>query len=253
MPSQVILAFANDTGESLKYLKHENDMVYSYLNRISNNIVNPVSKPGITINELFDEFESRRDQISIFHFSGHAGQLDLMFSEGNVVSGEGIAQLMKHAPNIELVFLNGCATKDLVSSFHAAGVKRVIATSKKVFDDVAAEFSIKFYSSLSQFSSVEDAFDYAKAYMVSTRNEDPAAKVSARHISTGAMDANTGTDFPYTIYYKPVTGNDGSISNDLKDYEKYDQWKFEDNNEFPIPYNPCIELLKCIRKNTNLP
>lgn len=111
MPSQVILAFANDTSDSLVYLDHESEMVYSYLNRMDNTIVNAVQKKEVTIDELFAEFANKKKDITIFHFSGHAGKLDLMFKEGRIVSGEGIAQLITHAPNIELVFLNGCATR----------------------------------------------------------------------------------------------------------------------------------------------
>lgn len=136
---------------------------------------------------------------------------------------------------------------DLIDSFHAAGVKRVIATSKKVYDDVAAEFSIKFYSSLSQFSSIGEAFEYAKAYMVAAKKESSKDKVNVRHIATDVLKENTGDDFPYAIYYKAIMNDDGSVNSTLNDYEKYDEWKFEEVQDLiEVPYSPCIELLKCI-------
>lgn len=247
MPAQVILAFANDTSDSLAFLDRENQMVYNYLNRMDNTIVNAVQKKGVTIDELFTEFANKKKDIVIFHFSGHAGKLDLMFNDGRIVSGEGIAQLMKHAPQIELVFLNGCATKDLIDSFHAAGVKRVIATSKKVYDDVASEFAIKFYLNLSQFYTVGEAFEDARAYVVAAKKESPKDEVNLRHIATGVLKENAGDDFPYSIYYKPIIRDDGSVNTTLKDYEKYDEWKFEEvQDPIEVPYSPCIELLKCI-------
>lgn len=246
MPAQVILAFANDQGDSLQSLKRESSTIYDYLLKLGGGVVNPVLKSGVTINDLFSEFLSRQDDITIFHFSGHAGQLDLLFESGKLVSGEGVALLMEETKNIELVFLNGCATKGLIDAFHAAGVKRVIATSKKVFDDFAAEFAIKFYESLSQYSSIGDAFNYAKKFMVTAKKEDVKYIDISRHISTGALKPDDSDDFPYTMYYKPVVKYDGTINDNIDDYNRVDEWKFSDYKLILKPYSPCIKLLKAI-------
>lgn len=246
MPAQVILAFANDTGDSLKQLQRENETVYGYLNKMDKKIVNAVQKFPVNLNNLFDEFAVKKADIRVFHFSGHAGQMDLLFQDGKRVAAEGIAALMAYASNVELVFLNGCGTGILIDAFHKAGVKVVIATSRKVFDEEAAEFSIKFYLSLSQMSTVGEAFEYAKAYATSDKQKTDG---SERHIATSANEVTTD-EFPYGIFYKPQLKEDNSINNNLKDYEKYDQWRFDlDETETPdLDYNPCIELLKCIGK-----
>jgi hypothetical protein len=245
MPARVILAYANDTSDSLKFLESENETVHRYLNRMDAALVSPIQRPKVTIENLFAEFSDRGEGITIFHFSGHAGQFQLLFDKGELVDGRGIAKLMRAAPNIEIVFLNGCATKDLIAWFHQAGVKIVIATSRKVFDKFAAEFSIKFYSSLSQFFTVGEAFDFAKAYMIAVGNENPEQEAASRHIATDSLE-DGDNDFPYGIYYKKVESKEQAIGNNPDDYELYEKWRFKDNQDFPELYNPCVELLKCI-------
>jgi hypothetical protein len=56
MPDRVILAYANDISDSLKFLEHENETVYRYLNRMDESLVIPVRRPEVTIENLFAEF-----------------------------------------------------------------------------------------------------------------------------------------------------------------------------------------------------
>src|SRR5687768_467129 len=117
MPA-IILAYANDKNESLKWLKEEFDAISNYFHTNNQGEVEVISLPAVEVMRLKDVLASRADDIIIFHFSGHADQYNLYFSDEHGNDAHGLAQMLGIAPNLKLVFLNGCATKDHVDLFH---------------------------------------------------------------------------------------------------------------------------------------
>ena len=91
--------------------------------------------------KLMSDYENR---IVIFHFAGHANNKSLAFSNQDAQI-LGLAELLKHQKKLFLVFLNGCATYEMVSFLLEAGIPAIIATQKEVFDEEAFKFSSSFY------------------------------------------------------------------------------------------------------------
>jgi hypothetical protein len=71
--------------------------------------------------------------------------------------------MMHGAKSLRLVFLNGCATNELVDKFFQYGARIVIATQAPVFDSVACQFSSDFYNCLLEKNmTIGQAFDHAR-------------------------------------------------------------------------------------------
>ena len=86
----------------------------------------------------------------IFHFSGHASPATLQanaYKESTEnLFAEGVADyICAQCKNLQLVFLNACATQAQVQFFWDKGVPIVIATTKPVGDAVACAFAYQFY------------------------------------------------------------------------------------------------------------
>jgi len=245
MPAQVIFAYANDNKQSLKFIEEEIDAVYDSINNINtvrNGLVNPVKLEHVSLLELINEFNARKDELTVFHFSGHSGQFDLLLDSDELIDGRAIAKLMEPATNIELVFLNGCANKKLIDWFHEAGVKRVIATRRKVFDQYASEFSKIFYKVLAT-GTIGEAFDQAKAYIIATKIEN--IHQQSRHISSDNLKGGE-EEFPYSLYYRPIFKKTMARNDDLNKYGEWDKWSFSDYRFTATEYKPCLKLLNTI-------
>lgn len=111
--------------------------------------------------QIDNDIRNFKHRIIIFHFSGHAGSGQLLFSDGSA-HAKGLAGLLGEAPNLKIVFLNGCGTYDQVNLLFDKNVKAVIATKGKVNDGVAREFSTNFYAAVSTTDyTIKEAFEHA--------------------------------------------------------------------------------------------
>jgi len=102
-----------------------------------------------------------RDDIVLFHYSGHAGR-DALWTREEASRAGGIAQLLGQCPKLKVVFLNGCSTEGQVKALMGAGIPAVITTSAPVDDRTATTFAIRFYQALSSEANLETAFKLAK-------------------------------------------------------------------------------------------
>ncbi|WPQ63303.1 CHAT domain-containing protein [Chitinophaga sancti] len=245
MAVRVVLAFANDVDESLKCLQEESETVYPLLKRMDRQFVTPFLLKQVSAKDLRTEFADD-SPLNVFHFSGHAGSLDLLLADGQVVNGEGVAKMLSKVSGLELVFLNGCATYGLVDAFHKAGAKIVIASKRKVFDKEAAEFSVAFYLRLSQLAEVGQAFDEAQAWLQT--NKMKIADVDRSVLVTVEEEED---DFPFQIFYKPIVKAGNIIDKDLGSYRPYDKWKFQYQLAATVPYSPYLKILETIGNKGN--
>lgn len=111
--------------------------------------------------QIDNDIRNFKHRIVIFHFSGHAGSGKLLFSDGSA-QAKGLAGLLGEAPNLKIVFLNGCATHDQVKLLFEKNIKAVIATKGKVNDGIAKEFSANFYAAVSTTDyTIKEAFEHA--------------------------------------------------------------------------------------------
>lgn len=161
----LFFAFANSQSSPLPNLSREDDTVYSMLvNRyLKGHFI--IHRDSFTsIEKINKHLGQYNNQISIFHYSGHADGEGLHLDDEKA-NALGVAlQLGACAKdgNLKIVVLNGCSTGPQVKDLLEAGVPVVIATSAPVGDASATEFSIRFYRNLSEKRmTIEDAFEDA--------------------------------------------------------------------------------------------
>jgi len=221
MPYKVFLTSSDPKDELDSIRKEFQSLSKSFSNKNVKGVVGAEIVREVTDEAIFTAYLGETD-IRLFHFSGHAGEGKLLMDDGKLAHAGVLAAMMREAKFLRLVFLNGCATYDLVNKFLEAGAKLVIATKVPVYDSTAASFSISFYDGLcADGLSVGEAFTRAKlqvqkevdarvAKLAGSADLDPASKEyqqilegfgageQARHISKGKLDK---TDlFQWGIY-----------------------------------------------------
>ena len=233
----IILAFANDREKFLPDLHREAIILE---NTLANAKIGAgiVSMEMANINNVFTELEREKDNILIFHYGGHAGGLDLML-EGEIANGKGFAKVLEGSKTIKLVFLNGCATVELVKHFHEAGVPIVIATSAPVNDTSAVDFAIKFYSVLTTYYTIAKAFKFAKDYISTvSKYKYRFSKDRSRHIGVNKSNVSQENYLEWGIYINPHRDK----------AEETLTWTLPNNTIYPQPeyYNENRKLVKNI-------
>lgn len=169
----IVLAFSNDQDAYLRMVVRERKNIFKALQQHHDQGYVQVHKEENTsIEDIFDLFNRYSDRIAIFHYGGHANgthlHLERSAAKAEMADALGLAQLLGQQPALQLVFLNGCATKNQVEQLFSSGVRAVIATSVPINDEVATEFAEQFYHALAAKATIQKAFQTAKAF-VTTR------------------------------------------------------------------------------------
>ena len=210
-PPVVLLAFANDEGNHLDNLVRERKTISDALSSFEDNSYIRVHvEDDAGIDDLFGLFDRFSDQVAMFHYGGHADgtalDLEKPGGENEVAHAGGLAKMLGLSEQLQLIFLNGCATQGQVKALLDAGVKAVIATAAPINDAMATDFAGQFYSTLAAGQSIGKAFEAARA-LIATRYGDAKTIEQFRGFTFG--DAGTGaaqqvsTDLTWGIYTQP--------------------------------------------------
>lgn len=169
----VLLVFANDRSNERRFLPNlarEQRELHDIFERLLE--VGAIEDLRIlwnaTVRDLLAMFRKGRfrGRIPILHFAGHASGSALMFENAqgtpSSTNAGALADYLGQQSGLILVFLNGCSTQGQILGLRTAGIKAVVATSRAVEDDVAAEFARQFYVELAQ-RPLRNAFETAKA------------------------------------------------------------------------------------------
>jgi len=160
----ILLAFSYDAEENpLPEVYEELKTVVSVF---ENTDFVPEQKWKVRQKNIEDVFQKYKEELRIFHFSGHAGKSILQVNQdeytAKIIFAEGLSgSVGLFCKNMKLVFLNGCSTRDQAEFFLKNGVSAVIATTKPVKDKIARAFAIRFYENFTsaQFDlSLQQAF-----------------------------------------------------------------------------------------------
>ncbi|MCK4760778.1 MAG: CHAT domain-containing protein, partial [Candidatus Aminicenantes bacterium] len=169
MKPVIILAFANDKDDYLPMINRERKNIFKTLqDHHDRGCIQMHKEETTSIEDIFDLFNRYGEQVAIFHYGGHAGGTHLQLEtdgDAQMADAFGLAQLLGQQKELQLVFLNGCATKKQVELLLEAGVRAVIATSVPINDKMAVEFSEQFYNTLANQAAIGKAFDTAKAFV----------------------------------------------------------------------------------------
>lgn len=168
----LLFTYANDRANYLPTLDREREDIESSLNQ------SPFKEsfktnhlPAATTKTIIDAILKNKEELSFFHYSGHAGR-DQLNLEGISAKALGIARLLRLCPKLKLVVLNGCSTKNQVNQLLGMGIPIVIATHAAVNDQSAFDFSTRFYSGLAEGKSIGESFELA-ILTILTESENP--------------------------------------------------------------------------------
>lgn len=195
--------FANQTDDHLPQLKREMDEVKDILRPLeSRAFIKLEREERATTQDIIKTLSTYPEQISIFHYAGHAGGQALEL-EGGAGQAKGLAQLLGEQPNLKLVFLNGCSTQGQVELLFQAGVKAVIATSTPIGDEKAVKFSSTFYRALANKRTIKLAFEFAKAAIETEYRDSPEFNIQ-RGIGLDYENTETKAEMPWTLFVQPA-------------------------------------------------
>ncbi|MEL6255110.1 MAG: CHAT domain-containing protein [Bacteroidota bacterium] len=162
----IVLAFANDRkGKFLRSIAEEHRGIKSSLQQLQEKgLIKLVELPDARIEDIFDAFRRNKDMVRIFHYGGHAEDLDLLLSSsGETLDIQAFAQYLSQQKGLELSFMNGCTTLLQREALEAAGIPSMILTHREIGDKAAKEFSRKFYDNLASGREIRRSFEEAQA------------------------------------------------------------------------------------------
>lgn len=197
----VFIGFANDPNNPLPQLVKERKSIREEFDKLDEHKVRVEHEDFLDVDSLLNCLKKYEDKLVVFHYGGHANDKVLGTLNSKAHSG-GLSSRLAQMPNLKLVFLNGCATQSLVKDMIGKGVKVVIATYTSVNDEKAAEFAKRFYSHFAQGKTIREAFDSARADML-TKHQDLDKETSTRgFMSKDEYDALQNQSFPWACYAK---------------------------------------------------
>ncbi len=211
-PPVIVLALANDASDHLSMLTRERKAIGEALQSYEDNrYIRVHVEPAAGIDDLFGLFNRFADNIAILHYAGHASgtalNLETPAGGNETAHAAGLAKLMGAAPSLQLVFLNGCATRGQVKTLIESGVKAVIATAVPINDGMATEFAGQFYRALAAKKTIKAAFDSASAFIAS-RYGDKQPIADLRSFRFGSQPEAVDAALTWGLY----VGTDGEAA-----------------------------------------
>ena len=194
----IFLAFANDRADRetegegyLRNLPEEARCLEAALKKVENEGLCEVEvRSNVTLDQVLDMLQQHRDRLAVFHFGGHANsyRLALETPEGRLDAAHagGLAAFLGQQTGLQLVFLNGCSTQAQVQGLLDAGVPAVVATSRRIDDAVAVQFSERFYKGMGSGADIGTAYHEAVADIKAREGNAP------RGVYRGAMTWGEG-------------------------------------------------------------
>lgn len=195
----ILLTFANPATEPLPTLREEDDALYDLLAQRAQQRHFFLHRESHTeVDELPTFIGRYRNDLAVFHFSGHAGRDRLVMGDGDAHGG-GLAQLLGQCPQLKLVVLNGCSTAGLVAAIQkqAGAAPLILATSAPVQDSKATYFSSHFYEALFQQCTIGEAFALAQGALQTRFSDAPEAAI---HRSVFAAEEAEEDDPVWGLY-----------------------------------------------------
>ncbi|MEO6287513.1 MAG: CHAT domain-containing protein [Dyadobacter sp.] len=169
-PPVILCAFSNSGDAYLSQLEKEKEAISDALRERQGKGHLLLDTDASTIKKLRDRLLLYQPKVEIIHYAGHANASQLLMEDATVY-GAGLLESVRLQKNLQLVFLNGCSTKEQVDQLLDAGVRAVIATSIEIGDDTATRFAEDFYKKLASGYSIDEAFKLATELVTAKNNE----------------------------------------------------------------------------------
>ena len=148
----IFLAFANDVHRPhrfLEALEPEKVGIQTALGNFFSEGGIVYTAPSSHPDWMMEDLIHFHQDLTIFHFSGHANGTQLQLEDPNseqaFLHKERLKDLLKNAPKLQLVVLNACATSGQVQALKDIGIPALIATNFPVEDEKASMFGTRLY------------------------------------------------------------------------------------------------------------
>ena len=200
----IFTAFANPRGD-LPNLTQELNGIQDVLQDLERQgkIKKHLTRTDTDLNAYFDFLRSWKNEVSIFHYGGHANSEGLTLQNAHTFFEPLAKELVERNPDsLVLVFLNGCSTRQHVDTLFALGVKAVIATSVSIADDLATRFAVRFYQNLAKQDALETAYTSAANYAKGNRSDTQLRHFGTvlRGLALPGTSEESATNFPWALY-----------------------------------------------------
>ncbi|MEM6806042.1 MAG: CHAT domain-containing protein [Bacteroidota bacterium] len=162
----VYLACVNSShkGKRLNYLFNERQRISKILSfGAKNPLYEVVHKDPVINTYFFPDFIGRKyyqERVKVLHFSGHAESEHLRIeagkSEWHMHINE-LSRVIDLLPNLELVYLNGCATPRLLDMLARRDIPAVMISETQKRDRRSQRLANRFYKALAKGASIQQA------------------------------------------------------------------------------------------------
>ncbi len=203
----LVIALANERSEQgfLRGLSLELKAILEAMRPIEQKAqLETVILPAATAREIANIFQDERykGRIRLFHYAGHADEDEIWLeTEGGSNQGFsslGLAKFLSLRKEIQLVFLNACATQKHADYLLEAGVPAAIVTDRKISDSQAQSFAERFYFGLANGARIDEAYAEAEAYVLgSVKN---VQKELSRSLIWRTDDQAERKQFPWRLF-----------------------------------------------------
>lgn len=201
----IFLAFANDHQSYLYKLTEEQDGIRTALDKAEEKgLCEVVYETDTDVDKIFRVFDKYQDRIAIFHYGGHAEDYTLLLKAADgsrqYANSDGLMNFLAAQKGLQLVFINGCSSKQQAEKLRSLGVPVVVGTSQPIDDAAATILSTQFYESLSTGRTIAQSWEAAAA-KVKTRTN---AAEGYRAVWPGHKSKDKPRiEFPWELYVRP--------------------------------------------------
>ncbi|MEM8898477.1 MAG: CHAT domain-containing protein, partial [Bacteroidota bacterium] len=165
-PPVILMAFSNDReGKFLRNISEEHQKLKTTISPLAEKgLVQLIDLPNASLDDIFQTFKRYKDRVAIFHYGGHAHDMELLFSQQqNPVDMAYFAKYLAQQKGLRLVFFNACTTLPQLHVLQEAGISHLILTDTAINDEAAKLFSESFYQHMASGRTVSRSFQEAAA------------------------------------------------------------------------------------------
>lgn len=211
----ILLAFANDRPDQKDYLRNlpvELNALKEILEKAEDSeLCHLHILPNVTLDNLVHTLQRKnfRDQIAIFHYSGHSESDELFLAKntGGLQGAKalGLIPILANQKGLKLVFLNSCYSVNQAQSLITAGIPAVVGTVRAVSDDVATQLAISFYQALGEGSAIDQAWRESTSKIKARLGKEVNQayyRMRKEQSTRGLKSTERRARFPWELYYR---------------------------------------------------
>ena len=227
-------AFANDPTDPLPTLQQEADELNGLLSDEFGEEDFLIHFEAYANPEKLRSFiSSHQNNIRLFYYSEHSGQNAFL---QNIQEKQELFQLLDNCPQLDWLFLNGCATKgDVKHLMGQRSPKGVVATSIQPEAELAFSFSKKFFSFLKERENIHEAFNKAKSLTGEVNPNITYMDIESLMLDT--LDPATHDDTVWGLYTKEE-------QNEILEWRFPQKDKNTDPTHTEIAFTPNVRLIE---------